>query len=291
MASSGTRSTDYSYQFGLRAEYTDITTHLKETNEKYEKRYRNLFPSTHLTYEFSNEVSLQLGYSRRVRRPRFWDLNPFFTFMNPFSIRSGNPNLDPEFTHAIDFSYLKYWDKASFSGGAYFRHTDGVIQRISRVDEAGITRSMPENIAQRQDLGLEFSGTYDALDWLRFNASANLYRGSLRDSLLTGSESRDFFSWTMRSNVQLRLKGDWEAQLQMNFRGAEKRILGSRKAMFYSSLGINKDVMENKATISFRLNDIFNTRLYRYDSFGDDFYLEGDYRRRPALLPWASAIG
>jgi ferric enterobactin receptor len=277
----GDKVEQFSYQVGLRAEYTDITTHLKETDEKYEKRYQNLFPSAHLTYEFADDISLQIGYSRRVRRPRFWDLNPFFTFINPFNIRSGNPNLDPEFTHALDFNYLKYWDKASFSGGAYFRHTDGVIQRISRVDEAGVTRSMPENIAQRQDIGLEFAGSYDALDWLRVNASTNFYRGSLQDSVLTGSESRDFFSWTMRSNVQVRLKGDWEGQLQMNFRGAEKRVLGSRKAMFYSSLGINKDVLDNKATISFRLNDIFNTQLYRFDSFGEDFFLEGDYRWRP----------
>lgn len=277
----GNKINRFSYQLGLRAEMTHITTHLIETNQKFDKRYQNLFPSAHITYEFPDQVSLQVGYSRRVRRPGFWDLNPFSSFMNPFSIRMGNPDLNPEFTHSLDLSYLKYWDKASFSGGVYFRHTDGVIQRISRVDELGITRSMPENIAQREDIGLEFSTSYEALKWLRLNASTNIYQGRLRDAVVIGEENRNFVSWTARSNAQIRLDGGWEGQVMLNFRGAEKNALGARKAMFYSSLGVNKDVLDKKATLSFRLSDIFNTQFYRYESYGEDFFLEGNYRRRP----------
>lgn len=276
----GNKHERFSYQLGLRGEYTNITTHLIETAERNDKDYFNLFPSAHFTYEFANENNLQLGYSRRVRRPRFWDLNPFFNFMNPLFIRSGNPDLDPEFTHAIDLSYLKYWDNASLSSGIYYRHTDGVIQRITTIDEQGVSRSMPQNLAVSRDMGLEFSFSYEALKWWRLNASTNLFRGSLIDPTFTTALNRSYFSWTARMNSQFKLPHDFEAQLQANIRGAQQTAQGTRRAFIYTDFGVNKDILDDKATINFRIRDIFNSGIYRYETFGEGFSQSGLYQRR-----------
>ena len=69
-----------SAQFGLRAEYSDVTTLLQTTGERNERGYFNVFPSAFLSFAFNEANSLQINYSKRVRRPRFWDLNPFFHF-------------------------------------------------------------------------------------------------------------------------------------------------------------------------------------------------------------------
>ncbi|MEL6842857.1 MAG: outer membrane beta-barrel protein, partial [Bacteroidota bacterium] len=53
----GNQHQQFSYQVGLRGEYTDITTHLIETAERNDKQYFNLFPSAHITYELPNENS------------------------------------------------------------------------------------------------------------------------------------------------------------------------------------------------------------------------------------------
>jgi hypothetical protein len=52
----GNKSGKISYQAGLRAEWTDVTTTLKETNEKNPRDYMNLFPSAHLTYDIPGEL-------------------------------------------------------------------------------------------------------------------------------------------------------------------------------------------------------------------------------------------
>ncbi|WP_409012511.1 outer membrane beta-barrel protein [Arcicella rosea] len=52
---------------GLRAELTNVTTTLKQTNEVNPIDYANLFPSTHFTLNLANENALQISYSRRVR--------------------------------------------------------------------------------------------------------------------------------------------------------------------------------------------------------------------------------
>jgi len=94
-SSIGDKLEKFSYQVGLRAEYTGIQTVLKTTNEQNDRTFANLFPSTFLSYDFKPGNAVQLSYSRRIRRPRFRDLNPFFTFSNPLSQRAGNQAANP----------------------------------------------------------------------------------------------------------------------------------------------------------------------------------------------------
>ncbi len=65
----GNKTKAISYQVGVRAEWTDVKTTLKETNEENPREYFNLFPSAHVTLNLVKENSLQVSYSRRVRRP------------------------------------------------------------------------------------------------------------------------------------------------------------------------------------------------------------------------------
>jgi hypothetical protein len=75
----GNKTKAISYQAGLRAEWTDVTTKLEKTNELNPRKYSNLFPSAHLTYQLPKENSMQVSYSRRVRRPFYNDLSPYVT--------------------------------------------------------------------------------------------------------------------------------------------------------------------------------------------------------------------
>ncbi|MEM8894403.1 MAG: TonB-dependent receptor, partial [Bacteroidota bacterium] len=194
----GNKINRYSYQVGLRTETTDITTDLKETNEINDKNYTDFFPSAFLTYDLKNQSSLQLSYSRRLRRPRFWDLNPFFTFSDARNIRTGNPDLDPEYTDSYEFGYLKTFENSSLYAGIYYRHSTGVIQRISEVDEDGITYTFPVNLSTRDSYGLEVNGSLEASDWWTINGNFNFF-----SSATTGSfNDQDFdfsnYAWSTR---------------------------------------------------------------------------------------------
>jgi hypothetical protein len=50
-----------SYQIGLRAEWTNVKTTLRETNEVNPRNYSNLFPSAHIAWEMPNENSYNLA--------------------------------------------------------------------------------------------------------------------------------------------------------------------------------------------------------------------------------------
>ena len=79
-------------KLGLRAENTNLNTLLATTRQTNNQNYTNLFPSAHTSYKITETFSVQAGYSRRIFRPRLWDLNPFFNIRNNFSIRTGNPD-------------------------------------------------------------------------------------------------------------------------------------------------------------------------------------------------------
>ena len=96
-----------SAQAGLRAEYSHIGG--RDLNhpaaQEVDKSYYQLYPTLHLSYQIDSRQSTQLSYSRRVRRPHMWDINPYIDVRQGMEMSFGNPGLAPEFTNAFELSY------------------------------------------------------------------------------------------------------------------------------------------------------------------------------------------
>lgn len=278
----GNKYKKFSYQVGLRGELTAISTVLRTTNQTNARDYKNLFPSAFLSYEVNPGNALQVSYSRRLRRPNFWDLNPFFTYSNPQSIRSGNPDLNPEFSHAMEIGHIKYWADASLSSSIYYRHTDGVFSHISTVSDEGVSISRPENLNTRDDIGVEFSLNFSPVKKWDVTWSGNIFQGKLNAENLGFTNQTTFFSYTSRLNTKIALPHNFDIQVMVNYRGPERTPQGKRYQTLYTDAGISKDIMKQKATINFRMTDIFNTSWFRFESSGENFYIyrEGQWRTR-----------
>jgi hypothetical protein len=271
----------FSYQLGVRGEYSDITTELTETEEINNRTYFNLFPSTHFSYQFSELKSLQLSYSYRISRPRFRDLIPFSNFTDSRVFYTGNPELNPEYTHSIEGGYLLNWASGSLLASGYFRHRTGVVQRITQVDpNNGLTRTTPVNLATENSHGLEFnfSQTYKA--WWRINANANFYR-----SIIEGNyEGEDFFSDTytlngrLTSRMTILKKVDF--QTSVNYRAPRITPQGKDLSMYSIDLGLASDILKGKGTITFSVQDLLNSRKRRRIIEDDGYYSKSTFQWR-----------
>lgn len=279
----GNKPGRFSYQFGLRMEISDVLTELLQTGERNHRTYTNLFPSTHFTYEIGEGNNVQLSYSRRLRRPRFWDLNPFFTFSDARNIFRGNPNLDPEFTDVFEIGYIRYWNKVTLSSNLYYRHTEGKIERIQTLQEQDgdlITIRQPENLSTEKSLGYELLLSADPTDWWRIDGSANLFHSRIDGSNVNRSFVREAFSWFGRINSRFTLWKNLDTQVRFNYRAPQQTAQGDRKAVSFVDLAFSRDVLDGKGTLTLSVRDLFNGRKYRYTNFGDNFYSEGLYQRR-----------
>lgn len=283
-ANIGSKIKRLGYQVGLRLEHSNVLTELLQTNEVNDRSYTNLFPSAFLTYEFSEESSVQISYSRRLRRPRFWDLNPFFTFSDSRNIFRGNPNLDPEFTDAYEASYIKYFDKGSISTSAYYRQSTGVIERIQSLQEENnelITVRQPENLATEDAYGLEFIYTYEPTNWWRINGSANFFRSIVDGRNFREDLYQDAYTWFTRINSRTKIKNAFDLQVRANYRAPRNTTQGRTRSFTTVDLGFNRDILKGQGTLTLSIRDIFNSGRYRSIVSNELFYSESNYQRRP----------
>ena len=90
-----------------------------------------MFPSLFITKQLTENQSIQFNYSKRVRRPRFWEVNPFVDINDPLNISLGNPALRPEFTNSFEFNYFNQFKNGNFLGVIYFKNNVGDITDYS----------------------------------------------------------------------------------------------------------------------------------------------------------------
>jgi len=272
----GNKHEKFSYQGGVRAEYTDVTTTLVTTNEVNPRDYANLFPSAHLTYTLSQDDAFQMSYSRRIRRPIYNDLSPFMTFSDARNFFSGNPDLNPEYTDAFELGHLKYMEKGSIFSTIYYRDTKDKIERIRSVDEEGNATTIPENLLGEQSMGFEFTTDYIPVEWWKLDANFNFFYAKIDGSNVLDTYTADTYSWFTRLTSRLTLANGLDLQLRGNYEGRRKVAQGVQKAISYMDISTSKDVMKGRGTLILNVMDVFNSRRNRYIFEGPGFTTVGD---------------
>lgn len=245
---------------GLRLEQTDQNTLLVTTSSANEQNYGNFFPSLHSSYKFSDKVSLQAGYSKRIYRPRMWDLNPFFNIRNNFSVRQGNPDLQPEFTDSYEITSIYILGPASINFGVYHRYTTDVIERITTF-ENNVSTTKPENIGTNRATGIEFNAKYSPAKWLTLNGDFN-YNQFKRDGNFE-STVFDFSNdqWTSKLMTKIKLPSDFDLEMTGNYQSSYQTVQSDVSDMLFMDMGLRKNIMKGKAVLNLSVRDLFASRV------------------------------
>ncbi|UKM65054.1 TonB-dependent receptor [Flavobacteriaceae bacterium GSB9] len=246
---------------GLRLEQTDLKTLLENTDERNDQNYTNLFPSVHTSYKFSEVLSLQAGYSKRIYRPRLWDLNPFFNIRNSFSIRQGNPELIPEFTDSYELTTILDVGETSLNFGVYHRYTTDMIERITTA-ENNVNTTRPENIGTNSTLGIEFNTKYSPVNWLTFNVDFN-YNSFNREGTFE-SQVFDFKGdqWSSKLMAKFKLPASIDFEATGNYQSEYKTVQGNNSDIAFLDIGLRKKIFDGKGVFSFGVRDVFATRYF-----------------------------
>ena len=285
----GNKFDKFNWQAGLRAEYSDVLTELVQDDSVNHRQYANLFPSAFIGYEISQKSIVQVSYSRRIRRPGFWELNPFMTFSDARNFWSGNPNLDPELTNSYEASFLQYFNKGTLSSSVFYRQTGNVIERIRSQfsDTSSFTR--PVNLATRDDYGFEFTWSYDPMKNWRLNGNANFFRSITEGEFEGQVFTADAYTWFGRMSSRVTLFKKVDLQVNFNYRAPRNTPQGRTLALWHVDPAVSTDLLKGNATLIFSVQDLFNTRRRRFILEGDNFFTEGDWqwRARQATLTFS----
>ncbi len=281
----GSKFDKFSYLLGLRVETTDIDLLLINTNETSDKNFTQVFPTINLGYELNDTDNITLGYSRRLRRPRFWFLNPFESRSSATNVFKGNPDLTPTFTNSYDLGYITRLGKLTLNSSIYYQLSTDLIRPVSIIEER-IVNGQPTNVFVRQPLnlnsedryGFELTTNYNPLKWMRLSTTFNYFKFKTDEFSFTsratdGTEITTLLpevnneSWFLRFNSRITLPAKIQWQTRVRYRGPQENAQGKRDGVFVTNLAFSKDLFKDKATLVLNVNDLLNGRIRRSQTF------------------------
>ncbi len=247
-------------KLGLRVENTDLHTLLVNTNKENNQNFTNLFPSLHTSYKFSENISFQAGYSKRIFRPRLWDLNPFFNIRNNFNVRTGNPNLLPEYTDSYEVGAIFIFEQLSFNTNLYYRYTTNKIERVFTYEDS-ITFWTPYNIGTNKAPGLEINFKYAPNKKVAINGDAN-YNLFIREGVFS-DQSFDFMAdqWQGKLATKYKISKALDTELTLRYESKEKTIQGTVAANVFGDFGLKYKIGKGKGVFNFSVRDVFASRI------------------------------
>ncbi|MFK8009863.1 MAG: TonB-dependent receptor [Saprospiraceae bacterium] len=274
---------------GLRMENTDLKTLLVNTNQDNDINFTNFFPTLHTSYKLTEAFSLQGGYSRRIFRPRLWDLNPFFNIRNNFSIRTGNPDLLPEFTDSYEVSSIYIAGKTTFSASVYYRYTTDVVERVSTFED-NVNTTMPMNIGTNKSTGLEINAKYTASKKLSFNGDFN-YNYFNREGELEGT-SFDFNAdqWSSKITSKIKFPAGIDFEITGQYRSRVQTVQSEVSGNLFADIGLRKKIMKGRGVLNFSVRDLFASRIRESVIDQDDFYAYS-FRQRGRFITLGFSYG
>lgn len=260
------------YLLGLRIENSNTGSNDRSNLFSIAKKYTDFFPTAHFTYEINDILNLQLSYSRRISRPAFWQLNPFGGIADRRNIRIGNPDLDPVYTNSYEIGALIKWGKMTINPSVYHQYSKNIFEDIRFTNSEGFLVEQAINSGTESRIGTEISFTYSPLKWLTLTGEMNYYnfeqkgRFNISDkNFLTKQSTRIKFS-------------TWNFQTNLNYLGATSSGQFSSKSQYWVDFGMGKDIWKEKASITLKVDNIFDSRISNGSVRGVDYALNYSYR-------------
>ncbi|MGK0325473.1 MAG: outer membrane receptor protein involved in Fe transport, partial [Polaribacter sp.] len=269
----GNREKKFQYSLGLRMEHSDTKSTDRKNVFFNHKKYTDLFPTVHLTYNFSDSNSLQLSYSKRITRPRFWQLNPFGGIADKNNIRYGNPDLNPMYTNSFEIGTLKRWNGFTINPSIYFQRSTNIFEMITYKNSNNVIITIPVNLGSENRYGAELVSTYSPYKWWRLSADVNFYGFKQKGSYKNINYDSNNSTWTSRLNSTMKFT-DFSLQSTVNYVGARTSGQTYTESIAWFNLGMSKDFLNDRMTLTLNANNLFNSRETKRFINGDNYNLQ-----------------
>ncbi|MDQ6761118.1 MAG: outer membrane beta-barrel family protein, partial [Bacteroidota bacterium] len=282
-------------QLGVRAENTNAQGHQvgnsTRPDSSFTKNYVNLFPTAYLSFEADKKNTFSLNYGRRIDRPAYQDLNPFYYFLDEYTYEVGNTLLQPQFTDNIELSHT--YNGFLTTTINYSKTNNAISDVLRQISSERKTFQTKDNIASKTNYGLAVSANFPVTKFFSTNIYSNVvhdnYKGDLNGSYLNVNNIT-FFS---NINNQFKFKNGWSAELSGFYRskGIEGQIVVN--PMWRMDAGVAKQVLKNKGTLKLSVRDIFQSQNFSgYVHYQDiDVSIKNTRDSRAASLTFSYRFG
>lgn len=279
------------FSAGLRGELWNISTRSLGYGQTdadvapFKKNDFALFPSASIGWSFLHDNELKLNYSRRIRRPFGPQLNTFENIADPSEVHLGNPSILPEYSNAVELSYIKTWSEHLLSVSGYLRSNTDMISHISFLAPMASDTNMNTmyyghaNVGNMLNTGVEIISRNTLFSNLTITTTLNMYNSHLKawdtsyplheNLYKVHGNSQDRFVWDVRCMASLRLPWDMNFQATGRYNSRSVTAQGTLEADWDVEAGVRKRI--GAWDVSLLCKDIFNSKKSHNILYGNEY--------------------
>ncbi len=245
------------YNAGLRYEMVSMLSDLKSNPEVFKKDYNSFYPSLSFTLGAPQFFQMQASYSKRVRRPRSRQLNPFISRQDERNYRSGNPFLNPEYTDSYEINFSRFSRGLSLSFGTYYRNTTDQITRHKEVNQNGTSLASYRNIGSKKTKGFEYNIVGSLGKKIRIIFGGNTYWDDINTDIYGDVYDKTSKTNTFRISPTYNVLPTTEISFFMFHQPKKEIPIGTFNAMTWSSMSVKQKLMEERLNLTLNISDPF----------------------------------
>ncbi len=284
------RIAGFGFQPALRAERSDrlleadTIGELDDWDTSYTFNRWDYFPSLHLSYDLPVNQQVMASYTRRIERPRGWELWPFLSRPDAYTVRRGNPNLKPELTDALEAGWQMPLGGSRISAEGYYRVTHDKVERIRSVFEPGVILFTADNVGTDYSLGAELLFDLQLVKWWRLNLSGDVYDYRITGKVGDQDFSNSSFNWGGRLSNEFRLPTQTRLTFGLRFESPEASAQGSHAGHFITDAAIRQQFFNRQFSVTLQVRDLLGTGKFESTAEGEDFYNHFRFERSAPMV-------
>ncbi len=237
---------------GLRAEQTQLLKTDLLDGSVIEQRYSNWFPSFFFSRKMTEQTTISLSYSKRLRRPSFNLLNDNVFKLNDFRFNLGNPNLTPEFRHRFELAAKVR--KHQFA--LFFNRVTDAINGIYFL-EGDVAFYQKFNSGSQTEYGLEYNRAADVTPWWFLRATGRLFSRQFitEDGATTFQQS----TLKLRATNNFKLGKTTRLEVRATWYSAQADAFFIREPLRELDAMLQQQLLGKKLAVRFHVRDLLNT--------------------------------
>ena len=280
------------YQAGLRFEQSYYKGDITDKDQSFSYNYpssaedimKSLFPGIYFSKKTSKGHEWQLNFSRKIKRPNFFQLMPFVMFSDRQNIRIGNPELKPEFRNTAELNYNKIFEKGNYLGSVYLRYEEQPITNVAypSIVSPNVLVNTFVNGDNSVQYGTEHTIKYTVVKNLEAMLNGHLYYIYIKGLIVPTEPVVTAEGFAFDAKASLTYKFPKQLTLQVNgaYRSPQVLLLGNTLDVYYMDVSLNK-MIGTKWVLNATLSDVFNTKRMG-SHYETPYYIQDLSRRREA---------
>lgn len=257
----------WSTNLGLRIEQTNTNQRSYTLQTLVKRHYIDFFPSLFIQKNIREKHSVNINFSRKIKRPDYNDLNPFQFYLSPYSIWTGNENLKPQYANITEFTYT-FKNAYSFFIG-HENLNNNYTHLIFQDDSTKISTYRASNFKVRNNLNIGVNVNKELFKWWVISYSAQ-YTFFKYNSIVNNSPFKvTSHKFHISMDNTFILPKDFTINIFAFYTSPHLDATDIMKSDGMVNVSVSKTFFDKKLRLRIAGNDIFGTKNVSYDT---DFF-------------------